>query len=193
MAGFWNTLGSIVAPETTANFRGQREAEAAAKVRAARQAEVQGLLDRVAPGGDPAADEKRLLLMSNLDAYTNAQAENYKPRTIPGGDTGIFGNGIKPYTAPKMEVKDGVATTLTPGGPTSTSVLPMGQKDAADAARETRKVDAQIAQFAQTYGLDERELEAKIKSGWFRKNAGGVGGAGSGSGAPPPPPGFVME
>lgn len=161
--GFWGTLDGVLGGKTVTQVR---DGYAAQQQAAARAAQMEGLYEKVAKSDPQAALAMRL----NPTEYGKALSSNYEAANVGAGDSRRM-NGQPTFTAPVMRNDNGVAFTQTPGGISKPHVVPLGLKDRfeikdkkVDNVRADRELDSKISQFAQEYGLDERELAELIRT-----------------------------
>lgn len=214
--GFWKGLdnalaGIAVGPGGIAKMRDM----SAERAQAAQQREqVQGILGGIQ---DPML---KMGLLLNPKGTLDALAKGYEPQKLSGGDMLIPGmNGApgpsgaaqppRPVYNPRTGIDGGIpysigqtgTATYGHGRPASIAETETTTHNTVAEVQRDAEMNAQIEQFAKTYGLNADRLKEEVRNhkategiqaGREKRLGAGVGAGGGGSGASPPP-GFVLE
>lgn len=173
--GFMETLDAVLGGETITGARKRLTAEHQAGLQeAALMRAAEALF-----ADDPQA---MMLFQANPKALTDAMAKRYEPLQVTGGNT-VVSAGRPAYTAPKLEVSDGHALSLTPRGATHLGQRPMSHQEEINEAEHLRQklrdarayeIDqARVGLEGQRVGLQGQALRHRIANA---KAGGGSGG-----------------
>lgn len=126
----WSVFDRVLGGSTITEARRDLEMEDIARRNALAQREAMArALETIT---DP---RERMAYLLNPEKLGEAYADRYKPQSVTGGNSVLFGEGGQVYTAPKVDMSGDSGVVLTPTGMTVLGQRPISQAEKTEIAK----------------------------------------------------------